>query len=325
MPGNRMVRYAPRRGGGYFGALASAGGRALSNWAKSKRRRTQQVSNSDDKPAPPSTGTPSTFQNDRINLWTKRRSRGSKRSKRMARRFRSRVQDVISSGLGTKIQTRTISGVTTSAINTLGNAFFFVNGANDSIYSDLKYCLADFNATGTVTTRADYLMMTSATGQLTMANKTSDGTVMYVTLYYFTCRKNLPISDTSVGSKYILGFTQNTLLPACTPVNGANQTATPFMSGTWCQHFLITKIVRITLADGQQTTIDMRYNKRFRLRNEIIEDNCAVKGITRGLLAVFHGGLSSTGDLDPTVMSYKFNRSYYGVHNSESFNALGQR
>lgn len=318
-----MVRYAPRRGGGFYGALAGVARGALNAYSKSKRRRTQS-SNSDDKPAPAATGTPSTFQNDRINLWTKRRRRGSKRSRRSSRKFIARVKNVIYSTIGTKILTRTSQSVLNAAINTLGNVAFFVNGTNDANFPDLRQVMANFNQLGTPLNRIDNLLMSSALAQLTMANKTGNGTVMYVTLYYFTCRKNLPIVDTSVIAKYNNSFPQNTLLPSSTSVTAANNTATPFMAGTWCQHFLITKIVRLTLADGQQTTIDMRFPKKYMIRNELIQDNCAVKGITRGLLAVFHGGLSSTGDMDPCTMSWKFNRSYYGKHSQDSYNALGQ-
>lgn len=319
-----MVRYAPRSGGGFYGALGGLARGALNAYSKSKRRRTQQASNSDDKPAPAAYGTPSTFQNDRINLWSKRRRRGSKRSKRAARKFRSRVKSVIYSQLGTKCLTRTNQGVENAPINTLANLAFLVNGSNDGSYSDLFRVMADFNQNGAPQTRADNLLMRSTLAQLTMANKTGNGTVMYCTLYYFTCRKNLPVTDSSVIVKYVTSFTQNTVLPSSTGVSAANNTATPFMAGTWCQHFLITKIVRITLADGQQTTLDMRFNKKFMVRNETVQDNCAIKGITRGVLVVFHGGLSNTGDMDPCTMSWKFNRSYYGVHNVEAYNALGQ-
>lgn len=321
-----MVRYAPvRRAGraGFYGSLVAAGSRAISNWSN-KRRRSQKSSNDDDRVANPSTGTPSTFQNDRINLYVKRRGRGSYRSKRNARKFNSKVKGVIYSTLGTKTLTRTDQGAFTSAINTLTSYAFFVNGANDGIYADLRQCMADFNQLGTALGRSDNLLMQSSSCQLTMANKTGSGTVMYMTLYYFLCRKDMSITDVSVLSKYNSAFSQNTILPSSIGITAGNRTATPFIAGTWCQHFLITKIVRITLADGQQTTIDMRYPKKYTVRNEDIQDNCALKGKTRGVLVVFHGGLSASGDLDPTSLSYQFNRTYVGKHSQDSYNAAGQ-
>lgn len=321
MPGGRMVRFAPRSSG-FYGGLASVARGALNAYSKRKRQRAQS-SNSDDKPAPASTGTPSSFQNDRINLYSRRRRRGSRRSQKRARVFRSRVRRIINSELGPKCLVRQNNNFTSAAINTLGNICFYINGGTDVNFNDLKKCMDDFNQGGAGSTRGDILHMKSASSQLTLANKTGSGTVMYCTLYYFTCRKDLPQSDYSPIDKYIDSFTQNIPLPTATSVLAGNKNATPFMAGTWCQHFLITKITRITLADGQQTTFDMRYTKQFNLRNERLQDFASLKGITRGVLVVFHGGLSSIGDYDPVVMSWNFSRAYYGVHSQDSFNACG--
>jgi len=322
MPGNRMVRFAPRSAG-FYGGLAAVARGAINAYSKRKRQRTQ-ASNSDDKPASAATGTPSSFQNDRINLYSKRRRRGSRRSKIRASRFRKRVKAIINSSFGPKCLVRQSSNFTSAPINTLGNICFYINGCNDAVYADLKKCMDDFNQGGAGAVRGDILHMKSSSSSLTLANKTGSGTVMYVTLYYFTCRKSLPEDEYSPLDKYIDSFTQNILLPTSTSVLAGNKSATPFMAGTWCQHFLITKITRITLADGQQTTFDMRYTKPFTIRNETMQDYCAVKGLTRGVLAVFHGGLSSTGDYDPVTISYNFSRSYYGIHAMDSFNACGQ-
>lgn len=322
MPGGRMVRFAPRSTG-FYGGLASVARGALNAYSKRKRQRSQS-SNSDDKPAPAATGTPSSFQNDRINLYTKRRRRGSRRSQRRARVFRARVKRIINGELGPKCLVRQNSNFTSAAINTLGNICFYINGGTDVNFNDLRKCMDDFNQGGAGSTRGDILHMKSAASQLTLANKTGTGTVMYCTLYYFTCRKDLPQSDYSPIDKYIDSFTQNLILPTATSVLAGNKNATPFMAGTWCQHFLITKIMRITLADGQQTTFDMRYTKQFNLRNERLQDFASLKGLTRGVLVVFHGGLSNIGDYDPVTLSWSFNRSYYGVHSQDSFNACGQ-
>lgn len=286
-----------------------------------KRRRGAKYSN------------PSTLFHDRNFLYS--RKGGNRKGFRRWRKFERKVEKVIDKSLGDQIVVRWSRNTFNTSAGQKGYFAWYVNGASDDVFPDLDACFTYVNNNSAVNTmKADVLFVESVRATLTLLNPDTAESPTYITLYYFKCRRNLQIAPgiTDVILKLSDALSKNNLFTAVGSPPPPNPQAisinsvmsSPFQAGQWCQHFLITKVVRIRLDVGQQSQLDLSSKRYFRVRNEDISNNIAVKGVTHGVLMEFVGTLDpSTDEPSATSTVWNFQRTYNCRHMVDSANKLG--
>lgn len=283
-------------------------GRLYNSYKKSGSRG-QSVNNS-------TASSPTTFQNDRVRTYRKKKSPPRRKIRRI-KRFERSVSNVISRNLGQKFRvTSPYNGVASVASGQQTQLDFPMGGGSGNTPDDLETNWSYFNTTSaTYTNVPGVLRIDSMTNEIRLRNVTGDGTGASIDLYYYVTRKNLPASESGSGAKYISALAETPPFTA-----GGTQFAyttlgiTPFNASQWCNHFLITKVVRIELADGQETTLKLIQRRPLRIQNDSINDFCCLKGITRGILAIPRATLSNTGGGQALEIAWSSIRTYRGQH-----------
>lgn len=260
--------------------------------------------------------TPSTFQNDRIRTYRKKRNPPRRKIRRI-KRFDRAVTNVLSRNLGQKfLVTAPYFGVASITTGQQSQLDFPMGGGTNNTPDDLQTCWTHFNTTSAVYANVPgVLRIDSMTNEIRLRNVTGGGVGASIDLYYYVTRKNLPAVENGSGNKYISSLTETPPFTA-----GGTQFAyttlgiTPFNASQWCNHFLITKVVRIELADGQETTLKLIQRRPMRIQNDAINDFCCLKGITKGILAIPRSSLSATGGGQAIDIAWSSIRTYRGQH-----------
>lgn len=148
-------------------------------------------------------------------------------------------------------------------------------------------------------------------------NVSDVSTVAYLDLYYWRTKRDVPYDEfASADLLWSNGFTYN-----ATNVDGsANDTAltasdlgvTPWANPAFRKFCEIYMKRRIRLGTGQDTEISLRSPKTFYNNGEYFQDQKSlVRGITQGVLVVFHGGPSFTTTAEAVELSASMTRTVY--------------
>jgi len=314
------MRNAVIRAGGYshlshLGARAAMGigkrlGQAYNNYRK---RSSAPVNNA-------SASSPTTFQNDRIRTFRKKRPL-SRRKLRRVKRFERSVSNVLSRNLGQRFMvTSPYFGVANIPSGEQTQLDFPMAAGTGNVIPDLEKLWSYFNTTSTAYTNVPGVLRVDAmTNEVRLRNVSGSGIGVTIDLYYYVTRKNLPAGEDGSGAKYISALAETPPFQAGgTQFDYTTLGITPFNASQWCNHFLITKVVRVDLADGQETTFKLVTRRPMRIQNDAINDFAMLKGVSKGVLAIPRAALSSTGGGQASVIAWSSIRTYRGQHMSNA-------
>lgn len=263
---------------------------------------------------------PTTYQHDRIQSYRKKRSPPRRKLRRM-KRFDRAVTNVIAKNLGQKfLLTNPYFGTGNAAAGQQSFLDFPMAAGNGSSIPDLENCMVYFNQTaGPWTTAPNLLKLSSITNDIRIRNVTGSGIGVSMDLYYYRTRKDLPFTDAGAGPKY------SSVLTATPPFTaGGTQFAftslgiSPFNASEWCQHFVVTKIVKVELQDGQETTLKLVSRRPYRIKNDSIADFSCLKGVTQGIMVIFRSTINALGGGQACTLAWSSIRSYRGQHMAAS-------
>lgn len=312
---NAVIRAGSFSNLSHLGAKAAIGiGKRLGQaYNKYRKGSSGSVSNQ-------SASSPTTFQNDRIRSYRKRRG-PSRRKLRRIRRFDRAVTNVVSRNLGQKfLLTNPYFGVGTAMSGEQAMLDFSMAAATNNPTADLNNVISLFN-TGSATydPSPNLLKLDNMTMEVRMRNVSGGGVGVSMDLYYFRTRKSLPAVESACYAKLISAFTETPpFAGGGTPFVYTTLGITPFNASQWCEHFLITKVVKVELADGQETTFKLVNRRPMRIHNESINDFACIKGVTQGVLVIYRATLSAVGGGQDCSIAWSSIRSYRGQHMQSS-------
>lgn len=232
------------------------------------------------------------------------------RRKRVLRRKRSfarKVTKVAEEMFGIQRILIQDSTVTSSLISNQGfltdfNLLFGDGLAGDR---DFRQISSTYSAFGTINSNTPMFWRSAFLDwTLTADDITISSAVVFVDLYEFICKKDVPVS---------VAPTLNALFSTVAAPTGATGTLTPthygfdpFTSYIFTEYFTVTKVTQVQIPAG--SSVRGRISKRV-MRKVSPDDwvgKLAVKGISSGMLAIFYGSPNS-GSGSPEASTLRLN------------------
>jgi len=261
-----------------------------------------------------------TYQNSTENIYVRRKA--SRRRIRSARKYRSSILKVINSNLSDRNYRRYSTGTSTSGSNTQAVFSFSLMGINGStlINNDINQINLNLNTTND---RDHKFQVKSAFLDMTIAAEADNESVSYLDLYYVVCRRSIP-NDEAISISD--DFEQGMLNQSGSTLQSTVYGVTPFQSSKFCQNWLITRVQRVQLSPGQVISGYQMYGKlRTFNSSNLSDENFALRGVTRGILAIHCGGPGIGGVPTSSTITFNTTRNYSTnvlENNSGSFTTI---
>lgn len=148
-------------------------------------------------------------------------------------------------------------------------------------------------------------------------NTTTTPSVAYLDVYYFRTKRDVPLVEfANLQSMWQNGFDINMYneapVPTGSPLDFNDLGVTPWANPAMRKFLDIYMKKRIRLGAGQDTELSLRSSKTFYNNGEIFQDQKSlIRGVTQGMLVVFHGGPTATSNAESVQLSASATRTVY--------------
>lgn len=148
-------------------------------------------------------------------------------------------------------------------------------------------------------------------------NVTQTPSVAYLDVYYWRAKRDVPIAEfPDMEAMWANGFDYNLWntapTPKGSPLDYSDLGATPWANPAMRKFVDIYKKTRIRLGQGQDTELSLRSSKSVYNNGEIFQDQKSmIRGVTQGILVVFHGGPNAVTNAEIVQLSASRTRTVY--------------
>ena len=151
------------------------------------------------------------------------------------------------------------------------------------------------------TIQQSYFYLQNANLDFQVRNKGTTHTV-WVDMYHFHCKKDVPLADLTAGTKQIRNLLENVNLldlpdgTATTTTTGVSYReigVTPFQCQHFCKYFTIDKKQTVQLGPGEIIRQTIRSNKKMYYNRDLVDNLAAKKGQTQGVVFVYRSQYES--------------------------------
>lgn len=252
----------------------------------------------------------------RVQYYKKRVSR--KKRRRAIKSYKSFLYKQFKA-IGLSHQVFRTAEVIGSSINLQSMNIYIMKGANGDLEKEQHMYLSCSNVTNPVeTTQSSFnqVYFQQSTMDIQMRNNSGSGEVAILDIYYFNCKKDLPVSElTGSPTQQLRNLLENISQleegDETGPTNLTYQTigVTPFQCPRFCKYFTITRKEHVQLNNGQTMTQTLKSSKRHYLQRDHIKSLAAVKNVTTGMVIVCKG-VYNGAEYPTTSMNYGVQWTY---------------
>lgn len=152
---------------------------------------------------------------------------------------------------------------------------------------------------------------------ITIRNITATPCVAYLDCYYWRAKRDVPLTEfPHMGTMWVAGFDYNIWntapVPKGSPLSHSDLGATPWANPAMRKFVDIYKKTRIRLGQGQDTELSLRSSKSWYNSGEVFNDTKSmIRGVTQGILVVFHGGPTAVSNAERVQLSASRTRTLY--------------
>lgn len=243
---------------------------------------------------------------DTRRTYSKRRA--PKRVVRRFRKFKRRVQKVISSDTACQqVQRQYLSSVSSAtSAQTYGSWGLLGCNSSTSGWNDIARIIND--STSATNALPDEIFIERARMDLFISNILNS--TVYIDIYSCVCRRDVPVADFDPSSIFV-DFT-GTSLPesgAGNVFSATNPGVTPFQNSHFCSYFKVLNVNRVKLDAYQETSLVDRATPRKSYVLKDVNDFALMKG-SKFFLLIQYGGPVIPGVVGPTSTAVRVIKTY---------------
>lgn len=148
-------------------------------------------------------------------------------------------------------------------------------------------------------------------------NVTDTPSIAYLDCYYWRAKRDVPsVEFADMENMWANGFDYNMWntapVPKGSPLDYSDVGATPWANPAMRKFVEIYKKTRIRLGQGQDTELSLRSSRSWYNNGEAFNDaKSMIRGVTQGILVVFHGGPNKVTNAEIVQLSASRTRTVY--------------